>query len=139
MDKPKFLLLDEAFTVHRFPPDTPVPDVVSRSRFYWIGRTDEELSIVCAASITLPGLRQNAGWSCFKVQGPIDFPVTGLIHGISAAFAEADIPILAVSTFDTDYILVRNRDIEQAKHAIEKAVYPLVYERIRPQSSGSAE
>lgn len=67
MIKPTLQALVYEFTIHRYPPNAPVPLAVFTSPFYWLGRTDEELSIVCASAIDLPGGTRNAGWSCLKV------------------------------------------------------------------------
>ena len=123
MNKPALEVLRGGFSIHRYNPDNPVPRSVLESAFYWVGKTDEELSIVCESSIALEGGRVNAGWSCVKVCGPIDLSVTGVLAGIADVLASARICILAVSTYDTDYILVKSSHLEQAVCALGEAGY----------------
>jgi hypothetical protein len=128
MKKPALKLLDGEFVIHRFPPSAKVPAAVGRSRYYWVGKTDEELSIVCEAGVNLLGGRKSRGWSCLKVIGPVDFSATGVLAAISAALATADISIFAISTFDTDYLLVRSRHLDSATAALTEDGYRLTTE-----------
>lgn len=123
MAKPTLQILDEAFSIHRLPPGAAIPEVVPTCTFHWIGRTDEETSIVCPSSVTVAGARTEPGWSCIKVIGPIDFAVTGLLAGLSHVLAEAGIGIFALSTFDTDYLLVPSSRIEEAATLLGRAGY----------------
>lgn len=125
MKKPTLKVLEREFSIHRFPPDEPVPPSVLASSFYWLGKTEAELSIVCDSALELTGGEKNAGWSCLKVPGPIDHSVTGILAGIAAALAAAEISIFALSTFDTDYILVKAACLEKAMKALEEAGYGL--------------
>jgi diaminopimelate epimerase len=123
MEKPALEILKEEFSIHRFPPDEPVPSSVLESSIFWVGRTDEELSVVCESSVVLDGGEENDGWSCMKVRGPIDLSASGVLAGISAALASAQINIFALSTFDTDYILVKSSKLEEALDALDFAGY----------------
>lgn len=121
MTSPVLKVLDNEFSIYRSSPEESVPPEVLESSFYWVGRTDEELSVVCDSSLELPGGERNPGWSCLKVLGPIDFGATGLLAGISEVLAASEISIFALSTFDTDYVLVKSTRLEQAKRALEEA------------------
>jgi len=121
MKKPVIEVLKNEFTIHRFQSSQPLPPDVMESSFYWVGKTDEEISVVCDSEIDLRGGERNAGWSCLKVVGPIDFSVVGLLAEISATLASAEISIFALSTFDTDYILVKSVQLEKAKQALGEA------------------
>jgi len=123
MEKPALEVLNKEFSIYRFPSAERVPPSVFESSFYWIGKTDEELSVVCESSVMLGGGEENDGWSCLKVQGPIDFSVSGVLAGISATLASAQIAILALTTFDTDYILVKSSQLEKALDALDSAGY----------------
>ena len=100
-------LLDETFTIHRFKPSAKIPDEVFWEAFFNIVKTTEELSIVCRESLTLNSERCDQGWSCIKVSGPLDLKATGILAKLSNVLAEAQISIFAISTYDTDYILVK--------------------------------
>ena len=120
-------ILDQDFTIHRFQHDRKIPEAVFDSSFYWIGRTDDELSVVCDSSIELPGGELSEGWACFKVLGPIDFSETGILAGLSTALASADISIFAISTFDTDYILLPSALLQKAVNALVASGYQVQF------------
>jgi hypothetical protein len=82
--------------------------------FWCVARTSEELSIVVEERSVPEGVRCERGWRGLKVAGPLDFGLTGILAAIAAPLAQAEISIFAVSTFDTDYVLVRQPRLEQA-------------------------
>jgi len=116
-------LLDETFTVHRLAPDAQVPATALVSSFFAIARTDEELSLVLPDSVEVESKKSATGWACFKVEGPLEFGLVGILAGISSTLAEAGVSIFAVSTFDTDYILVKRKQLQVAKEALTSAGY----------------
>ena len=121
--KPDLSILDDSFTIHRFPSNSKIPNQVYQSRFYSISKSNEEMSIVCSSSVHLDSDRSESGWSCIKFIGPLDFSLTGIIADISAVLAGAEIGIFALSTFDTDYILVKSVELETAKRVLQQAEY----------------
>ena len=123
MAKPALQVLDSSFSIHRLARGAAIPEAVTACTFHWTARTDEETSIVCPSSVAMPGARTEAGWSCIRVIGPLEFSVTGLLADISRALAAAGISIFALSTFDTDYLLVPSRDIEAATTVLRGAGY----------------
>lgn len=84
-------------------------------------RTGDELSIVCAEAAVPAGARAERGWRALKVAGPLDFALTGVLAALAAPLARAGVSIFAVSTFDTDYVLVRDDDLARARLALEAA------------------
>jgi len=106
--KLKLSILEDLFTIHRFPSDHEIPKQIYKSQFYSISKTENELSIVCSSSILLDSESSETGWSCIKVLGPLDFSLTGILADISAVLAKSEVSIFAISTFDTDYILVKS-------------------------------
>ena len=91
---------------------------------YFIGSTDAELSLVCETERTPEAtLAREDGWRALRVAGPLDFSLTGVLSGIAAVLAEAGVPIFAVSTYDTDYILVKARRLDRAVEALMAAGY----------------
>lgn len=123
MKKPKLTLLTESFTLHRLAADTPIPEVVLESPFFSVVRTPDELSLVVPEGLVLSGTRREPGWSCIKVLGPLDFGLTGILAGISTILAGEGISIFAVSTFDTDYIMMKKKVVLQAVKTLEKSGY----------------
>lgn len=89
--------------------------------FLSITRTPDELSIVCAEDDAPENAMVEGGWRAMKVEGPLDFPLVGILVSISAPLAEAGVSIFAVSTFDTDYVLVKEENLERAVSALEGA------------------
>jgi len=116
-------ILEGLFTIHRCAPDSEIPDQIFKSQFYSISKSDEELSVVCPSTVRLTSERSETDWSCIKVLGPLDFSLTGILADISAVLAQAEISIFALSTFDTDYILVKSGKLQAAKKALQKADY----------------
>ena len=115
----KLELLDELFSIHRFSPSAKIPDGVFGETFFSIVKTEEELSVVCRTSLTLNSKNYSQGWSCIKVSGPLDLNTTGILAKLSKMLAEAQISIFAISTYDTDYILVKADKATQAVAALK--------------------
>lgn len=86
-----------------------------------VTRTRDELSVVCRADAVPDGVRAVAGWRCLKVQGPLDFGLTGILAALTAPLAAAGIPVFAVSTYDTDYLLVKADQLDRAAEALRGA------------------
>ena len=116
-------VLSETFTIHKLSPDTSIPEVILKNNFYSISKTENELSLVCSEVIKVQSLQSSKGWKCIKVKGPLDFNLTGILADISDILAQTNISIFAISTFDTDYILVRKRDLSSATTKLRLAGY----------------
>jgi hypothetical protein len=107
--------LEEIFGICRLPPEHPIPGWAQGGGFVSITRTDEELSIVCPEAAVPDGVVCEKGWRCLRVEGPLDFALTGILASLVSPMARAGISVFAVSTHDTDYLLVRSKDLEEAK------------------------
>ncbi len=95
--------------------------------FYFIGRTDEEISLVCLTQDTPAStVEREDGWKAFRIQGVLDFSLIGILSKLSALLADNGIGIFAVSTFNTDYILVKQENYVRALEALAKAGYNIV-------------
>ena len=119
-------VLEDTFSVHRLSPTKEIPVQIFNSTFYSISKTEQELSIVCSSSIQVAADKSETGWSCLRVVGPLDFSLTGILADISAVLAQADLSIFAVSTFDTDYILVKKENLQAAVVALQEAQYNFI-------------
>jgi uncharacterized protein len=86
-----------------------------------LARTADELSIVCDERVVPNGVRAERGFRAFMVCGPLPFDVVGILAGIAGALSAATIPLLAISTFDTDYVLVRDERVDAAMTALRAA------------------
>ena len=107
------------FSIHRLAPDAAVPEAILASGFFSVTRTDEELSILCREDLPVDSPRREGGWACIKVAGPLDFSLTGIMARLAGLLAGAGISLFAVSTFDTDYLLVRGDQLALAVEALE--------------------
>jgi len=92
-----------------------------KAAFSSISRTSEELSIVCPESVVPADVKAEAGWRVFKVDGPLDFALTGILASIAAPLAQAGVSIFALSTYHTDYVLVKDRKVDAAVKALQAA------------------
>ena len=88
-----------------------------------VARTSHELSIVCDEAAVPAGLRAERGFRALMVAGPLPLEAIGIMAGIASALADAAIPLLAISTFDTDYVLVRESRVEDAMEALHSRGY----------------
>lgn len=110
-----------ALSICRLDSADPVPGWATRGPFFSVTRTADELSVVCPSEDVPPGVVCEAGWSCLKVHGPFAFSLTGILNSLTMPLAEARIGIFALSTYDTDYLLVKQADLEQALRVLERA------------------
>jgi hypothetical protein len=119
--------LDDLFAVCRLAADTPLPAWVSvpGSDFISITRTAEELSIACRQEIVPDDVRCERGWRCLRVAGALDFALVGVLAALLAPLADAGIAVFAVSTFDTDYLLVKEGRWDAAIAALRRAGYSI--------------
>lgn len=109
------------YSICRLGPLEPIPDWALAGEFFSITHTPQELSIVCGAEHIPAGVTAELGWACLQIQGPIPFDLAGVLTCCLGPLADTDIGIFAISTFDTDYILVRTDCLESAKQALRQA------------------
>jgi hypothetical protein len=113
--------LPGTYAVCRLAPDEPLPEWATRGDFITITRTGGELSVVCPEGAVPEGVRREAGWRCLGVVGTLDFSLVGVLASLVVPLAEAGVSVFAVSTFDTDYLLVRETDLGRATIALRDA------------------
>jgi hypothetical protein len=109
------------FAVVRLAARAPLPGWASSGSFVSVTRTGTELSIVCRERTVPAGVRREVGFRCLEVEGPFEFDAVGVLASLAAPLALARIPILALSTFDTDYLLVRELHLAAALRALRRA------------------
>jgi hypothetical protein len=95
------------------PSDIPAWAIEGEGLFS-ITKTHDELSVVCLEDKVPQDVKVEKGWSCLKVEGPLDFGLTGILSSLAQPLAEAGISIFAISTFDTDYIMVKKENLQKA-------------------------
>ncbi len=121
MDPLNLTVLQGKFTIHRAQPESEIPAELLKAPFLSITRTDEELSLVLPEDYPFQSGKSEPGWRCIKVCGPLDFSLTGILASLSRSLAEAGVSIFALSTFDTDYLLVKEQGLETAIQALEES------------------
>jgi uncharacterized protein len=120
----------EQLAVCRLPASTPWPAPPGDGSFFSLTRDGAELTLVCETRAAPRGAEVVAGWRSLRVVGPLDFAVVGVLASLTGTLADAGVSVYAVSTFDTDHLLVREVDLAAAVDALEAAGHRLV--RARP-------
>jgi uncharacterized protein len=118
-------LLPDTFAICRLDADVVIPAWATANTFYSITRTAEELSIVCLQSFVPDGIRCERDWRGFKLAGPIPFTTVGVLASLVQPLAEAGIGVFAISTFDTDYLLMKAGDLARAIDALRQHGFSL--------------
>ena len=114
-------VLPGAYAICRWPAGEALPDWVPQDGFVSVTRTPGELSVVCAAEAVPAGTVCEGPWRVFAVRGPLDFALTGVMASLASPLADAAVSMFAVSTYDTDYVLVRAGDVDRAVEALRNA------------------
>ena len=120
-------LLADTFAICRLEPEADIPSWALGGDFFSITRTVEELSLVCLQDVVPEGTRAEKGYRCLKVGGPLDFSLTGILSSLTIPLAQAGISILAMSTFDTDYLLVKEAQVDRAIQELSRAGHQVEY------------
>ena len=117
----ELILLPERFAISRLAADSPIPAWGTQGPFYSVTRTGDELSIVTELSRVPVGVQSQPGWRVLKVHRPFVLSEIGVLAALAAPLADAKISLLAVSTFDTDYLLLASETLPAAIAALERA------------------
>jgi uncharacterized protein len=112
--------------VCRLDPGAALPTWVLELPFWSVTRTADELSVVIPAENVLSDWKSEKGWRGLMVRGPLDFSLVGILAALAAALAAAGIPIFALSTFDTDYLLVKEQDLFHAVEVLTASGYEII-------------
>ena len=116
-------LLPDRYSVCRLDADSDIPRWAISGSFYSITRTQDERSVVCLEKNIPDDIRAEKDWRILQVAGPLDFSLTGILAAISSILAANEISLFAISTYDTDYILVKEKDINRAIDALRCEQY----------------
>ena len=125
MDSTKIVLsiLEETYIIHKLDQSTNLAEELIECEFYSLSNSQEELSLVCPEQMLIQSENSSPNWKCMKVAGPLDLKLTGILAGLSDTLSRAKISIFAISTFETDYILIQKQVLETAKSALKSAGY----------------
>ncbi len=114
-------LLPERFAISQLAAGSPIPAWATQGPFFSVTRTGDELSVVTELSLVPVGIESQPGWRVLKVHGPFILSEVGVLAALATPLAEAKISLFAVSTFDTDYLLVASETLLAAIAALERA------------------
>ena len=117
----KFRWIEGSFAICQLPPASPVPDWATKESFLSITRTVEELSIVCPQESLPQEVKADKGWVCFKLEGPFPFSQTGVLLSFIQPLSENAVPIFAIATFNTDYVLIKEEFAGMALAVLRQA------------------
>ena len=128
MDSTKIALsiLEKTYVIHKLAQSTNLPEELIECEFYSLSNSQEELSLVCPEKMLIQSENSSPNWKCLKVAGPLDLKLTGILAGLSDTLEKAKISIFAISTFETDYLLIQEQVLETAKTALESAGYKFI-------------
>ena len=124
MKKIELKLLEKRYSVCRLTSQSDLPKIYGD--FYSITKTDDELSLVLEEGHEPKDSKIERGWKILKVFGPLDFSLTGIMYSLTKPLAEEKISIFAISTFDTDYLLVKNEKLDDAIRVLRKTGFVVI-------------
>jgi hypothetical protein len=117
----RLVVLPGLYAIARLESDASIPVWASSGEFCSVTRTAEELSVVCPQNRVPDGVRRERGWRCLRVAATMDLSMVGVVASLVAPLAEANVSVFVVSTFDTDYLLVKDVHLEKAIAALRTA------------------
>ncbi|RLB44111.1 MAG: ACT domain-containing protein [Deltaproteobacteria bacterium] len=123
-------VLAEEFGICRLSSAEETPDWLRGYPLYFVARTSDELSVLCPVSVIPDSVLADRQWRCLKVDGPIDFDEVGILASLAKPLAEVGIAVLAVSTYDTDYLFVKRHELSKAIEVLNKAGHRIEQEEI---------
>jgi uncharacterized protein len=118
-------ILPWQLSVCRLSAGDALPDELFQCPLWSITQIGDELSLVIPQDFVQPGWKVEAGWRCIQVLGPLDFSLTGILSHLSGVLADAGISIFALSTYDTDYLLVKENSLARAREVLIASGYDL--------------
>ena len=120
----KLKTLDQELSVCKV---VSISDIDLNGKFFFIGKTDEEISLVCLTSDVPDNTTDRVdGWRTFRIEGVLDFSLIGILAKIASVLADNGISIFAVSTYNTDYVMVKKENFQKALEVLAVAGYEIV-------------
>ena len=119
-------MLSETLAVCQLPPRIPIPPWASQGEFFSITRTADELSIVCEETLVPHNVKAERNFGALKLEGPFPFSMTGVLASFIEPLAEQKIPVFAIATFDTDYVLLDREHLDSALRALAAAGHEIL-------------
>ena len=126
--KQKILVLDDVFAVYQFDRQAKIDlNSFNPRDFFSITFTDEEISIVTKEDLGIGSRKIEKNWKCLKIQGQLDLNLIGVIHDISDVLVEAEVSLFVISTYNTDYFMVRENMLHNATEALKNNGYDIEF------------
>ena len=122
----KLVILAERLAVCRLDTHAPIPEWATGEAFLSISRTRDELSVICEEHFVPAGVQASRGWRGLKIVGPLDLDLVGSLVSVTFPLAQSNIGILPIGTFETDYVLVRDRQLGDAVKALRFAGFEVI-------------
>jgi uncharacterized protein len=113
-------VLEHRLAVCRLEPDSEIPAWVAGAPFFCVARTAGELSVVCPEELVPAGTTCGRGWRALEVEGPLEFGLTGVLASLAVPLAGSEVGILAIATYETDYVLVRESQLHLATQTLRE-------------------
>lgn len=120
MEKLTLSILPESLGICHLAQNSSVPDWALADDFSCVAKTSNELSIICPQEKIPAGVLAEKDWRAFKVEGPLGFTLTGIVASLAKPLADEEISIFYISTYETDYLLVEEKNLEKAKEILSK-------------------
>jgi uncharacterized protein len=122
----KFRWLPGPYAIVHLVPDAPIPHWATKGDFISISRTADELSIICPTANIPPDVEPGPRWVCLKLAGPFPFSQTGVLLSFIEPLSNNGVPIFAISTYDTDYVLVQEEYMGEVPDLLREAGHELI-------------
>jgi hypothetical protein len=119
-------LFNNKYGICQLKHDEDIPNWLNREHFYSITKTSDELSIVCVQDTIPNSIKCEKEWRLLKIEGKFDFSLIGILASLASILAKAGVGIFAISSYDTDYILVKDKDIEKAVRALSNGNHQVI-------------
>ncbi|WP_395342915.1 ACT domain-containing protein [Ningiella sp. W23] len=123
MQKQTLQVLDDTFAIHSLDVEQSIPSQVLKCDVYFIGKTYDELSLVVPQRLNIDAEETDYDWRVLEILGPLNLSMVGIMAEIGQVLAAAKVSIFVVSTFETDYVLVKQDSLDIAVEALKKAGY----------------
>ncbi len=125
-NKIRIVILEEIYSICRLEKNDTIPDDITKSNFYSITSSPKEISLVCEQKFIRDGMKVEKDWKVLKIDSILDFSLIGIISKISTILADAKISIFVVSTYDTDYVLIKKSNLEITVRVLEENGYEII-------------